>query len=255
MSLVVYQAALADFLRPRRLFAWGLVLVGLYAGARAWLSAQDTMALDMAYGQMSTVLVFRILALASAIFATSVLSGEVEQKTIVYLVTRPIPRWQLLLSRVAAAMTVVFAISALGAVVTSLAVYGGDLLQNRLLVGDLGTLALGTIAYGGLFVLISLWANRAMLICLLFAFGWESSVPNMPGELYYLSIFSYLSALAKHPVGETRGPLGALSGQLGVNTLSASTAFVVLVIFCIAVLAFGAWWFSRFEYLPREDAE
>ena len=94
-----------------------------------------------------------------------------------------------------------------------------------------------------------------MIVCLLFAFGWESAVPNMPGQMSYLSINSYLQAIAEHPSqGNNRG-MGALTSTLGDNTLSTSTGYIAMAIFIAALVAFGSMWFTHFEYLPREDAE
>jgi ABC-2 type transport system permease protein len=95
-----------------------------------------------------------------------------------------------------------------------------------------------------------------MIICLLFAFGWETAVPNMPGDLSFLSIYSYLSAMANHPTtSEVRGPMSVLSGALGTGGPSESAGYPVLILLTLVMLACGALWFSHFEYLPREDAE
>ncbi len=95
-----------------------------------------------------------------------------------------------------------------------------------------------------------------MIVCLLFAFGWETSVPNMPGDIYKLSIFSYLQAIAEHPSNEaTQGLLGFVTGQLNPNLITSGTAMQVMAVLVAVTLLASAWWFSHFEYVPREDAE
>ncbi len=209
------------------------------------------------YGTLSGWLVFRLLALVAAIFAAVVVAQEVEQKTIVYLLTRPIPRAKLLLARTAAAIAVTFLVGAVAAVVVSFSVMGGKGLSNDLLISDLKALFVGAAAYVSLFVLISLWLNRSMLICLLFAFGWETAIPNMPGSMYRLSIFSYLNAIAEHPSqGGQMNTLGTgLSGELSTNLLLPTTGYITMLTLTVICLATGAWWFKKFEYVPREDAE
>ncbi len=126
--------------------------------------------------------------------------------------------------------------------------------SNDLLLGDCVALIVGAFVYGALFLLATLMFNRAMIICLLFAFGWESAVPNMPGQMYYLSIYSYLQGIAQHPSAGGNKLLSLITASNGDNTLTAGTSYIghdrhfVLIVF-------GAWWFSSFEYLPREDAE
>src|SRR5687768_6285757 len=101
----IYRTAVREFLRVRRLWIW--LLLALAGGGIAVVSRQESGSLGEAYAQVSEVMVFRVLALASAIFTTAIISKEVEQKTIAYLVTRPIERWRLLLARYLASVSVV----------------------------------------------------------------------------------------------------------------------------------------------------
>ena len=121
---------------------------------------------------------------------------------------------------------------------------------------DLGVMALGAAAYASLFIFISLLMNRAMIVCLLFAFGWESFVPRMPGDLYYLSISTYLKGLASHPQPEQEGGLQAALAGNSVETLVPQIpSLIVLIAITGIFLTLAGLWFQRFEYSPREDAE
>ena len=104
-------------------------------------------------------------------------------------------------------------------------------------------------------MLIGLLFNRAMIVCLLFAFGWETAVPNMPGQMSFLSINSYLQAIAQHPSAGGVKPMGMLSAAASDSTIAPITAYVSMAVFALVLVAFGAGWFTHFEYLPREDAE
>jgi ABC-2 type transport system permease protein len=206
-----------------------------------------------AYVLLSSTLIFRLLALSAAIFSTAIVAQEVEQRTIVYLLTRPVPRWKLLVFRSFAAMVVVFVISAIAAVAVSYASYGSG---NPLLLKDIEALAAGSAAYVALFVFVSLLMNRSMILCLLFAFIWETSVPNVPGDLYRVTITSYLSSIAQKPTPRTAaGPMNALGGLLGVNTIDPGTAWFTLALITAVCLGAGSYWFGHFEYSAREDAE
>lgn len=255
-DLYLYTSALRDFLRPRRVVGWLLVSVVLGLGAMQWSSMMRGPDAASEYGQITSILTFRLLALASAVFSTAVIAQEVEQKTIVYLLTRPVPRWRLLLGRTLASITAVWLVSIVACVAVSVGVFGGSAgLTNPALGRDLLTLGIGAAAYGGLFVFFSLILNRSMLVCLIYAFGWETATPNMGGYLYYLSIYSHLQAIAGHPQPETQfRAMSALSGALGGNTIAASTALPALIGFVVFALGLSMWWFTRFEYVPREDA-
>ena len=257
----IFSQALREFFRVRRLLPWILLMGLTFLLGYSWRTlAPGSAAVDQ-YSQVSSMLVFRILALASIIYTTAIVSQEVEQKTIVYLLTRPVARWKLLLARYAASVVVVSMLGVTSAIALSLAVYGpGGAFSNPLLAKDILALVLGAFGYGAVFLFVSLIANRAILICLLFAGAWEPAVPNMPGDLYRLTIFSHLQAIAEHPVITTRsdnlkGAISLLSGALGTNTLSFGTAVTTLVLLTLFGVALSATWFSKFEYVPREDAE
>lgn len=249
MEAYLFQHALREYFRPRRLWPW-LVLAGFcFLMARLWGTYAANATPEETYLQVSGLVVFRILGLASAIFVTSIVSQEVEQKTITYLLTRPIARWKIIVARFAATVMVVFAIAAVCAVATSLGATGS--LGNPKLVSDLLGLALGALAYCALFLLITLVINRPMTICLLFVFGWETVTSAMPGDLYRAAIISYLAAIS----GRSKSGPGLLPQTLDPHELTLVPSLLGLTVFALAILALSAAWFSYFEFVPREDAE
>jgi ABC-2 type transport system permease protein len=254
LESAIFGQAMREYLRPKRLLPW-LALSGLcFLLALVWVQLDPSSKPDGRYATVSSILVFRLLALASAIFTTAIITQEVEQRTIVYLLTRPVPRWKLLLIRYAASVLVVAMIGIIGAVLATLGAYRG-LGSNPVLANDILALFVGAVAYGALFLFVSLLFNRSLIICALFAFGWESSIPNMPGEMYRLSIFSYLQAIAEHPSQGNNKALSLLSGSAGDNVITRTGAFTTLGVLIVIALGLSAWWFTRFEYVPREDAE
>ncbi len=244
-----------EYLRPKRVLPW--ILLGGVCALLAfyWKALQPSSQPVDQYANVSSMLVFRIVALASAIFTTAIISQEVEQRTIVYLLTRPVPRWKLIVIRYLASVLVVGVLGIIGAFLTTLGAFKG-FSGNPLLAKDLQALMIGAFAYGALFLFVSLIFNRAMLVCLLFAFGWETSVPNMPGSMNSLSILTYMQAIAEHPAAQDQSKLlGIASATLGDNAVSADRAWGVLIGLTIVMVALSAWWFTHFEYVPREDAE
>lgn len=251
-ELFIFRTALRDFLRFRRLWIWiGLALVAFMI-AGAWRA--DGASSQEVYSQLVEGMVFKVVALSSAIFTTSIVSNEVEQRTISYLLTRPIERWRLLLSRFFASALTVALVGIASVIAVAAAAFQGSLDTGQI-AKDVAAIIFGALGYGGLFLFISLIVNRAMIVCLLFAFAWETAIPNMPGEVYYLSIFSYMKAIAAHPQFELNNPLGLFAGALGTASISRGMGFAALIIVSAGLLVLACWWFSSFEYVPREDAE
>lgn len=251
-----FRSALQDFLRPGRLVTWGFVAVFVGVVGVVWRQFQPGMDL-VSYGQVTEIVVFRLLALASAVFSMQVLAAEVEQRTVVYLLTRGMPRWQTLLARGLASWVAVVLVSWSALLAAGLGVLGPVAFQTGGFWRDWLLLALGAGAYGALFIFVSLVLNKAMIYCLLFAFGWETFVPNLSGDLYYASIYPYLTALADRAEAPSApmGVVDVLTGGLGEASIPAGTAAVVLPAVTVVLVLVGLWWFSRFEYSPREDSD
>ena len=257
--IVPFQFLLKDALRFRKMIVWiilaflGMILAFFWDRLGTGDSAK-IMATDR-YVNVVNLVVFRLLPLASAIYSTMILSQEVEQKTIVYLLTRPIERWKLLVGRWAATVTAVFIISMIGMIAAILG-SGGFSAVHITFLRDAGAILLGAAAYGSLFLFVTLIFNRALIICVLFAFGWESSVPNLATGLQKLSILAHMQAIAKHPESEGGTKfLEGITGVLGKNNLSSSSSAFTLVVFSVVMVGLSSYWFTTHEYIPREDSE
>jgi ABC-2 type transport system permease protein len=254
MGLFLYTHALKDSLRAKRIIPWIAVSLIVALIGAAWPSITRTNDPVHQYGDVAAMLVFRVMALASAIYTTAIIGQEVEQRTIVYILTRPVARWKILLMRYLASVTVVALMGIFSAVLLTLVMFRGNIGANELLLKDILALIMGAFAYGALFLFTSVIWTRAMIICLLFAFGWETVVPNLPGDLYHLSVFSYMQAIAQHPASQT-GPAAALTGQLSQNSITPGAAYPTIIIAVVALVLASLWWFTHFEFVPREDAE
>jgi ABC-2 type transport system permease protein len=254
-GLFLFQSALLDFLRPKRIIIWIVVAVIIALGSFTWVALGGQKDFASAYAQISVPMVYRLLPIIAAVFASAVITQEITQKTIVYLVTRPVSRSSLVVARALAASLVVTVVAAVISLAVSIAVYRSSGAVNEKWLHDVWVLGIGALAYVSFFTLISLWANKPMVICLLFAFGWETLVTAIPGDLYYVSIHSYVLALGAKPVVAGSNAMAAAAGQGGVNALTAKTALPVLAIIIAVCLVVAALWFSNFEYVPREDTE
>jgi ABC-2 type transport system permease protein len=253
MALYLYQSTLADFLRFRRLVVWSLLAVLLFGMGRSFIAFNPNSSTNDVYLLLSNVIVLRIQALAAAIFALQVIGSEVEQKTIVYLLTRPMPRFQILTARTLAAVTAVLIVSLLSLAGCALACGGGAWAR---FAQDASALVAGAFAYTSFFVLISLFVQKAMTYCLLFAFGWETGIPNLPGNLFWVSINSYVTGISQ--AAKAASPNSAITTFAGGQSSEAITPLVgwaAMAGFTAFCMVLGGWWFTTNEYVAREDAE
>jgi ABC-2 type transport system permease protein len=252
----LYKTTLLEFLRPKRILIWVLISL-LLAGASFLYMHFDSSAMQSeTYGRVSDYFVYRLIPLVAAVYSIAVVSQEVSQRTIVYLVTRPIPRWILYLARVAASVTATAIVSIIAIFAVSSAINGINHVFTPGVAGDLIGVTIGACAYVSFFTLLSLWINKAMVAILLYAFGLETMAANMPGDMGLLSIKNYLTIIADKPPLNTGNKLtDIVASQSALAEMSKGTALPIMVIVTVVCLTVGAWWFSKYEYIPREDAE
>ena len=155
------------------------------------------------FGMMIWLLFIRfIVPVLGVFYGTALIADEVDDKTITYLFTRPIPRSAVLLGKYLAylACTVLLVLPSVMLVFFLIVPTGGGSIAQAFpsLVADLGMLAIGLAAYGAVFALVGARLKRPLVLGLVFAFGWESAVLLFPGYLKRLTVAYYLQALVKH---------------------------------------------------------
>jgi ABC-2 type transport system permease protein len=208
----VFDLSVGDMLWSRRTIFMALVVAGpvLLAVIARIVAASGVAPLRVngaqvggtaIFGMMIWVLFLRfIIPMLGVFYGTSLVADEVEDKTITYLFTRPIPRGAVLLGKYLAYLvctTLVVLPSVM--IVYFLVVPFAEIPSSfGALVKDLGILALGLAVYGALFALIGALLRRPLVIGLVFAFGWEQVALLMPGYLKRFTLAYYLQALVPH---------------------------------------------------------
>jgi ABC-type transport system involved in multi-copper enzyme maturation permease subunit len=155
------------------------------------------------FGMMIWLLYIRfIIPVLGVFYGTALIADEVEDKTITYLFTRPIPRSAVLLGKFLAylACTVLLVLPSIVLVFFLIVPIGGGRIGAAFpsLVKDLGMVAVGLAAYGSLFALVGTRLKRPLVAGLVFAFGWEPAVLLFPGYLKRLTVGYYMQALVTH---------------------------------------------------------
>jgi ABC-type transport system involved in multi-copper enzyme maturation permease subunit len=194
------------------------------------------------FGMMMWLIYIRfIVPVLGVFYGTALIADEVDDKTITYLFTRPIPRAAVLLGKYLAylACTTLLILPSVVLVYFLIAPMNGGSIGAAFpsLLADLGIIAFGLAAYGALFAAVGARLKRPLLVGLLFAFGWEPGVLMFPGYLKQLTVAYYLQALVPHAMPDE----GAISALLqgfqkmpGVPTSLLSLAVITALSLLVA---------------------
>lgn len=153
------------------------------------------------FGVMMWMLYIRfIVPVLGVFYGTALMADEVEDKTLTYLFTRPIPRGAVLLGKYLAylactSLVVLPSVMLTYFLVVPFAEVGTTF---RALVLDLAILALGLAVYGAVFAFVGTWLKRPLVVGLVFAFGWEQVAMALPGYLRQFTVAHWLQALVPH---------------------------------------------------------
>lgn len=212
-------------LLPMPVLLIGLTLIGNYSDepASEWG--------PVVFGQLGLAV---ILPLTALIVGSSVLGLEIEDGTITHLLTKPLPRKEIILAKLAVAATVTTAATALPLIVAG-AIAGSASLAVGLGLGA----ALGALTYTTVFLALSLMTRRPVAVGLVYIILWENLLTRFIDGTRVLSIREYAATLAEEVASTTWLPANltlptALTLSALITTAATITAITRLRSFSLA---------------------
>src|SRR5688572_19492434 len=190
-----------------------LILIGM-----AWLGASIGHADEFAGPVLVGIGVAVVLPLIALIVGTGVLGSEIDDGTIVHILTKPVPRWKIVLSKLFVAFAVSAAVVA-AAMFAAATMIGGV----RLGLALAGAGAVGALAYSALFLALSLLTRRPVLLGLIYITVWEGLLGNLVSGTRVLSIQQYVVTLADR----------LAASDLVTGSVSVPTAAIMSAVFTV----------------------
>ena len=185
---------------------------------------------DITVGILGGFALSTLVPLLGLIAGTGSIGPEIDDGSIVYLLSKPLSRHSIAGTKAAVAATVVTVFAALPVLVAGLVLAGTS---DGLAAGYfLGALVAG-LAYATLFLLLAVVTRHAVVIGLIYALIWESLVGSYVPGAQALSIQQWSLALSAKVVGSRADALGVTSAV----SLGAAVPLLVL-------LAAGSIWYA-----------
>ena len=190
------------------------------------------------------LLVAVVLPLVVAILATTALGDDVEDRTLSYILLRPIPRWQI----VAAKYVSVVVLSAVPLLLMGAAMAGVAFIDEaedlndyenviRPILGVVAGLALGVLAYSAAFMWLGLISGQALGLAIVYVFVWEGAAANIFSGIRYLSIRSYSLITMREAGGSTLYEISPVAGaEIGIAVALGGAAAIVIAFLTLTLI-------------------
>lgn len=160
-----------------------------------------------------------LLPVVALVVGTGVLGSEIDDGTVVHILTKPLPRREIVLAKLAVAAGVT-------AVTAAVPMFVAGALTDSVRLGfglAVGTV-LGAITYSAIFLALSLLTRRPVLVGLAYVLIWESLLTNLLSGTRVLSVEQYTITIADKIAGT----------DMLTGTVSTPVALVMALILTVA---------------------
>jgi ABC-2 type transport system permease protein len=229
-ALTVTQLTLRQFLRAKSVLVVAIIcaIPTLFAlilraalGDPTASEMRDVISNAIYLGLFSSTL----LPLAALVLATSALGDEHDDKTLHYLTLKPLSRLRIVIEKFIGTLLVTVPIAWVALLAVWLVISWGKLDATQdLVVPMLASSLAGIAGFGALFILISLYVPRALLVGVFYVFVWEATLSQFLPGIRTISVRHYMQSIFVRMVDDPEITLS------GVSRLSTSVITIVAVI-------------------------
>ncbi|MBZ0256052.1 ABC transporter permease [bacterium] len=239
--VVLVLLSLMPVILWRLVFAW---LARNAAVESIWIDAYDVYAIFC-----STLFMQFYVPLLAIFLGMSILSEEIENETVVFLLLRPVPRTILVLGKFLSYLLVSSVLLGISLLFTYLIIgsipEAGFIFSNLdVLLQDWLVFTLGLGAYGAVLMFVAVLIKQRLLAGIFLLFVWDPMAAFFPGSAYQLTVRHYLYSIFSHTdADQTQASLGDalmkfLSNHAPASGLMSVVVLLLLIALCIAMTTF-----------------
>jgi ABC-2 type transport system permease protein len=209
----------ARALLGRRRFALLLPLPALLVGLTALAHSLRPNPEDWAGPLLAHLGFAVVLPMVALVIGAGVLGAEIDDGTVVHILATPVPRRDIVLTKLAVAVGIT-------AVVSAVPMFAAGVITSSVRLGlglALGC-AVGSLAYCAVFLALSLLTRRPVLIGLIYVLLWEGLLGNLLTGSRVLSVHQYTLSIAAEAGGTDLLP----------HPVSVPVAVIMSAVFAVA---------------------
>ncbi|MFG2333561.1 ABC transporter permease [Streptomyces sp. NPDC048604] len=215
VARLTYRALLGRR-RALVLFALPVLLIVIAVAVRLFTGADDQVAANVLGGFALATMV----PLIGVIAGTGAIGPEIDDGSIVYLLSKPVKRPTIILTKLTVAIAVTMAFSAIPTFIAGMILNGNG---QQVAVAYTVAALVASIAYSAMFLLLGTISRHAVVIGLVYALIWEALFGSLIAGARTLSVQQWALALAEKVSGE-----GLITSDVGLPVAAALLAGVTV---------------------------
>lgn len=187
------------------------------------------------------LIVSSVLPLVALVFGTAAIGSELDDGTAVHILTKPIPRWAIVLPKflVAGGLTAVLLFPS--TILAGILIGGTGGRELGLTFAFAIAVLIGSFVYSAIFVALSSATSRGLVIGLAYSLLWEGLLSGALKGTQLFSVREYIRGMAS-----VLAPRGVLDSIVGGN------GFVYALIVMIVATLLASWRLAAFEIRAAE---
>ena len=222
MMLLIARLTLTQLLGQKRIYLLAVIAaLPVLIAAVFSVTGDDASPQNFAAGLAETFHITLLLPLVALILGTAAFGQEVEDGTAVYILARPIPRWQIFAAKLGATW-LAGGVLMVAAVVAALGIVLAGEPQQSLIAGFAIASFIGMGLYSSFFIALSAFTGRALIVGLFYIFIWEGVVTSFAPGLAHFSIREYTLAIADafSSSNQIQAELGLTAAAIGIGAIA-----------------------------------
>lgn len=216
VARLTYRALLG---RRRALILCALpaLLIVIALTVRAFVGADDQVASDVLGGFAIATMV----PIIGVIAGTGAIGPEIDDGSVIYLLSKPVKRHTIIVTKLTVAIAVTMAFSAIPTLIAGLILNGNG---QQIAVAYTIAALVSSIAYAALFLLLGTVTRHAVVFGLVYALVWEALFGSLVAGARTLSVQQWSLAVAQKIGGH-----GLITSDVGLTTATVLLAVVTVV--------------------------
>jgi ABC-2 type transport system permease protein len=170
------------------------------------------------------LIVVSVLPLVALVFGTAALGSELDDGTAVHVLTKPIPRWAVVLPKLAVAGGLTTVLMVPSTLLSGILIGGPRPNEVAVTLAFAVAVLIGSFVYAAIFIALSAATSRGLVIGLGYSLLWEGLLSGALPGTQVLSVREYLRGIVA-----TLAPPGTLESVVGSPGLPLSLVAIVVV--------------------------